>query len=355
VLSIGTLAACAPDLGGLHDPATRGGGSSEGTEATAGDSGADPGDPDVPWDDDATTARFDDCDPASDRCVDAPPPGWQGFVALLPYEQGDVEPRCGGAYPHATEVILRRDPGGVAFSCECECGPVSGASCQGTATMHVTTAPATEACDEGEVFQISSALQEGGTFASGISAWSATPISSQLVGGACEPIERVEFTTPSFAAGAVACGAEADAGTCGHGRRCVAEPAVPFDGAVCIWRPGEVSCPEGSPFSEANLYYGGLDDDRSCSACACDPPVGACTNPALTLAYWLFELVDAETIPADAACHSVMLFDAPGGIINAAIYDAGEPVATCEVGEGAGVGHGGVHGADPVTVCCTPT
>jgi hypothetical protein len=58
---------------------------------------------------------------------------------------------------------------------------------------------------------------------------------------------------------------------CGtSGAVCLPSPSADF--ATCVQHTGDVPCPEGWP--DRHLLYGYMDDQRSCSECACLPPAG---------------------------------------------------------------------------------
>jgi hypothetical protein len=260
--------------GASEDGASGGGFEDEATTSSGGDPSASAGPESEPA----------SCEAEGGRCV-AVPPGWDGPVALLPYGDGESEPRCGPPYPRPIDRELGADLIGTELTCDCACGPAQGATCQGTASVHYTDDPATSSCDDGETLLMSSLAQEGGVFGSGMTSWSATPAASTVVGGTCGPVASVTMPEPRFASGVVACAPAADDGTCGDGLVCEPSASVPFDGATCVWRDGDEPCPAGE-YVERHVYHRDVVDDRACPTCACEPPAGACAGPTLRLAYW---------------------------------------------------------------------
>ncbi len=61
---------------------------------------------------------------------------------------------------------------------------------------------------------------------------------------------------------------------------CLPDEPVPVDFKLCIFRDGEHACPttKDGVFTEAHVFYDGVEDERQCSPCACASPTGsACT------------------------------------------------------------------------------
>jgi len=64
------------------------------------------------------------------------------------------------------------------------------------------------------------------------------------------------------------------------GQTCV-PAAVPPEFSLCIHHEGDVACP--SSYSDKHVVYAGVDDQRTCSACACGAPVGGTCTAALSV------------------------------------------------------------------------
>ncbi len=61
---------------------------------------------------------------------------------------------------------------------------------------------------------------------------------------------------------------------------CLTDDLAPPGFAVCLYRAGEHECPDGpgAVFTERHIFYQGVQDDRTCSACTCGAPTGSlCT------------------------------------------------------------------------------
>ncbi len=61
---------------------------------------------------------------------------------------------------------------------------------------------------------------------------------------------------------------------------CLPDEPAPADFKLCIFRDGEHACPttKDSVFTEAHVFYDGVEDERQCSPCTCASPTGsACT------------------------------------------------------------------------------
>ena len=64
---------------------------------------------------------------------------------------------------------------------------------------------------------------------------------------------------------------------------CLAEAIeAPLSDTLCIWREGEHECPADSVYADARVLYDGFDDQRDCTDCLCDDPIGFCDNASVT-------------------------------------------------------------------------
>jgi len=140
----------------------------------------------------------------------------------------------------------------------------------------------------------------------------------------------------------VACEPEASE-SCAAGESCVSTA-----GAVCVFSPGEVACPEG-PYSVQRIAYAGLDDDRSCTECTCAPATGvACTGTLTTYT--------DETCGADAQQFAVpltMCQNVSGATqVIHLTYQASAEGGRCTPLGGVPTGTATANG--PTTFCCLP-
>jgi hypothetical protein len=69
---------------------------------------------------------------------------------------------------------------------------------------------------------------------------------------------------------------------CGSGEVCAPESTAPFMGA-CIYQPGNVACPPGTPYVTRQLVYSGTSDSRGCGACTCGSPRATCSGGTVAI------------------------------------------------------------------------
>jgi hypothetical protein len=162
-----------------------------------------------------------------------------------------------------------------------------------------------------------------------------------------------QLTPPSWGTFGRACRGELGEGCRDPGMACVPTAAPPPPGfAQCIYREGDHACPAGFDYTVKHLLFGGITDDRACTACGCGAPEGgectvyisvyedsACSTP-----------VDGTMASsATALCHPVIASSGFGSkSAEPPVYHPGacaptgaEPVGTVEP-------------VDPITYCCLP-
>jgi hypothetical protein len=103
--------------------------------------------------------------------------------------------------------------------------------------------------------------------------------------GGCQPDAQIDIPDAAWGTAAVACapGAQSAAG-CPGGQVCVPAPGSPFESGFCVIKAGDNACPPG--FTTQHLYYGGFDDSRGCTPCACATPTGVDCNSAAHISTW---------------------------------------------------------------------
>ena len=166
----------------------------------------------------------------------------------------------------------------------------------------------------------------------------------------CAPSVPTSFEPGPWSWGtfARACKAAVPAACGGTGGVCVSS-AAGF--TACIAHEGDVACPAGySPYMEKHVFYGGVDDTRSCSACTCGAPAGGACS-ALVSVYSdaaCSALVLADTITSAAASCS----DVPAGVAlgSKAATPATYLPGACQAG--GGVASGAATASMPETFCC---
>jgi hypothetical protein len=117
----------------------------------------------------------------------------------------------------------------------------------------------------------------------------------------------------------------------------------PFGATVCIQQEGNVACPDA--FTDRVVAFRGFMDDRACQQCGCSSPAGASCDGKLTI-YSSQNCTGPSYVPPnDGVCH---LFD----YTSAVKFDSDATGGACTATGGAP--KGGIHNAEPVTVCCRP-
>jgi hypothetical protein len=232
--------------------------------------------------------------PARDAFTDAPvhcggacapsvPGGWTGPFEL--YAGSSPSPMCGASFAGGT---LDANAGLVAqpAACACTCDVAKGVQCSApTTTFYAssTTCPLSScfavslldrACTTVDV-TTACLLGVGGSFVS-------VPAPAPSL-GSCTPVATVASPSLVWATNVRACGASVAPARadCAAGNVCVPVPSSPFQASVCIEQTGDVACPL-TGYTAKYVYYGGVDDTRTCSTCSCGPVLGASCTGSIT-------------------------------------------------------------------------
>jgi hypothetical protein len=317
--------------GGLGDGGGTEGGHADGSvEGSGGDTGSD-----APADTTPVACGNDM------QCTAAAPSGWTGPVELYmaPVAPG-APPACGAGFD-ATPVfdgnaLLTAPPPACSA---CSCGAVTGETCDGP----VMTLYFDSSCQNPAGTQTVTSSCEPTTLAQSVTV--AAPVAS---GGTCAIDGGVATTTPpTWGNVARACAPTSTVtGSCPSGEVCGQTPASPFSSSACIMQPGvATACPQAYP-TGPQVFYAGIDDARTCSACQCGAPTGAqCTigSPAISNCI-------GGSLNAPNAC---VAFTGPEPVVlatNPVLASAG----TCAVTAGGGAPSGMASGSSPTSFCCAP-
>lgn len=139
-----------------------------------------------------------------------------------------------------------------------------------------------------------------------------------------------------------------------HGLVCVPPPPPGYH--VCVYIPGDADCSKAAlaPYTEKHLFYDTFSDSRSCTACACGPPVGSsCTSEVTLYSDDACTSLPVASVLADAL-HPLCLDVIPGSALGsksatAPVYTPGPCMPS------GGEPTGSAEPVFPSTFCCLPT
>ena len=302
--------------------------------------------PDVPFDAGACT------------CFEAPAFGWTGPVSLASAPNLATLPSCGGAY--AADAFAGHAGLTAPATCPaCTCGDPTGVTCD--PPLHVMhDRCASPACGWSSTTPIDAQACNAITFDNPGGACTAihaiqVPASTPS-GGTCAPapaaIAAVEATWSDEARACSAAGVSQ--GKCTTGQVCAWDAEAGHK--LCVWQKGDKECPASpSVYAEKHLYYGGIDDQRLCSACACGAPSGGtCSGSIEVFAQGATSCggTPASTAPT-GTCTTLAASVTAGGAALPLKWAPGTAVGrTCAASGGAP--SGSAAPADPTTFCCIP-
>jgi len=312
-----------------------------------------------------TNGIDDDHDGAAD-CADtdcvagfmcAPPTPGGGWVGPLSFWSGSGSPpACTNESGFPTEVANASSGLSVApSSCySCECGSPQGVSCQ----VGALTIFSGDACFgvnrtlnivQGECVAFLSQTMDPASVR-----WENAP----PAGGACIPKTSGSAVIPpvQWDNRMRACGdAPPNGAGCGIGS-CVARPKAPFAKQFCVYQRGDLACPAGS-YSDRSVYFGGVNDTRTCTDCGCTPPFGTSCTGTLKMFTDIFCGVDETNLSSVSECSALAPDPTPPDLpyltLRSALYN-GSPGSDGSCATQSSRAEGGVWESDPITVCCTP-
>lgn len=130
----------------------------------------------------------------------------------------------------------------------------------------------------------------------------------------------------------------------------------PLGFRVCVSHEGVLECPptSGSEFTEQYIFYGGINDDRQCSACSCGPPTSSLCKATVSIytdgmCGSLLDQVSVSSI--GPKCLDIQ---PPGKALNS--KSASSPTYSPGVCQPMGGEPSGVaSGIAPSTFCCRPS
>lgn len=358
VLSATLLVACNGDDGpGGNTTGTDGGASMTMTlttmssltamNDTTADGDSDTGGTETEGLDDTSTSTGEPLPECPGRCAGLAPEGWNGPVATVDSDPLEDGPGCPETFEEmAVEAFddFMADPA----VCDCDCGDAVGVLCDQIGTLVNFGAP--EDCGGAEID--STNINNGACVAAPVSSGHHIRLEPVeiLSLGQCEPILSVQLDEPSFGTRVTACTTPLMEGfACDDvpDQGCLAEAIEePLSDTLCIWQEGEHACPADSPYAEARVLHADFDDERGCTECACDDPVGLCDNASVTT-YSSNNCTTGVTALAtgEGFCTQVTAQSLT------ARYLAGSPTAFCPALPVEPMGEAIPNGA--ITLCCT--
>ncbi|PRQ02860.1 hypothetical protein ENSA5_20370 [Enhygromyxa salina] len=258
------------DVGGADGSGTTSGDGDSG-DGDSGDGDGDPGDGD--GDGDTANDDSDMCEPG-DICVDDAIAGWDGPLVIFSGPVDVTPPACQGGVPvKVAELFTELEMGQSPQTCACECGGVNSATC-GAVTLRQSKQQACFTTADTWMVGPDDCADLGG--AQGEAYYAVNE--PDLLELSCDASYAQELVPAAHGVQILACSTDGGAQQCGANGVCMPPADAPFDGRVCIAAEGDVQCPGGS-YSDRYVYYTGLDDGRSCGACACDkPPNATCSG-----------------------------------------------------------------------------
>jgi hypothetical protein len=347
---LGIINYCMPDEG-VPPPICYGGGGTGGV-GDAGEDASDAGSDAPPF------------PPCAGQCAPLPPLDWSNpeLLWIGPAQQVPACPAVASAPGYSGYVGLD-----ASTSCPpCQCNPPTG-SCGLPATITVSAEPCAEGDADagGTPFDPPAGWDGGCTGNDGLDAGtlcdgspcaqSATigPLTVDETG--CTPQAPTVSPPPiTWQSAVLVCHGMAYGACDVSGETCT--PAPPPGFSTCVFQDGDSDCdaPLLAPYTQKILAYGGVSDDRSCSACTCGPPAGSvCTAEISLFPDGMCASSMPNANPVDSTkpvCVDLITGTALGS------KSAGTPTyspGTCPAGGGALLGS--AVGLAPKTFCCIPT
>lgn len=282
-----------------------------------------------------------DCaDPACGEfvCVPSFPAGWDGAIVL---STADAEPSCPTEFAAPSQRVGEEVLDVAQATCACSCGPASGATCSGNATlqrygtMDCSDAPAT--------FSVAEKPACTGAIGQVVAGRALLAPS----GGSC--VGQATLDNPGFtSATRTLCQAATTGAGCSAGV-CAPRPPSGFEGRLCVMEPGDVPCTSPDYAVRTVVFTGPITDERACPTCACDAPTGAsCEGFIQTYPNACMSAAGGVTLGGSCQAQS-QIYNASGAnyTVTSILQGACTPV------DPAPAATGGVVGQGAITVCCS--
>jgi hypothetical protein len=229
-----------------------------------------------------------------------------------------------------------------AGDCGCECTPPADAFCDGGSVIYNSTSATCDTPSTIFFFQNGCAEFGGEFFSIRFFEFDATGV--QVFGSDCTPQPNEVIPAPVHQSVVVACSGASEVGACDGPQLCLPGPEAPFQDRLCIWQDGDVDCPADTAYTNKEVYFDSLTDERDCSTCTCGALGGTCDNPTAIMRADPGCGGAAGTVLGDAECGQAGVA-ADSAELDAAVNPSCDPQG--------GVLEGDVVENGPHTVCCT--
>jgi hypothetical protein len=136
---------------------------------------------------------------------------------------------------------------------------------------------------------------------------------------------------------------------------CLPADLVPPGFRLCVFHDGDLACPSKATndFTEQHVFYGGVEDNRQCSACSCGAPAGSACTATISIYKNANCSAPLNQITVSSSSETCTDIQFPGQALGS--KKAGPttylPGVCPAMG---GDASGGVIKTDPITICCLP-
>lgn len=207
-------------------------------------------------------------------CVPAVPTGWAGPVEL--YAGSSPAPACTADFDSFYDGNAQLNA--PAASCTCSCNaPTTQCTapalsffatgvCSGVPSCYTTT------LQNG----VCTTINDSASCPTTLGTPHMTAPASAIVSASCMADPGKQITMATWGTYAQACFSATTVAQvdCQAGSVCAPKPSAPYGQTLCISQAGDFSCP-AQGYTSKQLFYGGVDDSRDCSACTCGGLSGA--------------------------------------------------------------------------------
>jgi hypothetical protein len=130
---------------------------------------------------------------------------------------------------------------------------------------------------------------------------------------------------------------------------------APFDEQLCVYQRGDLACPAG-PYRNKSVYFTGVDDTRSCTACDCSSPTATTCSGSMQLYTDQSCNADETTLSTVLECSALAPDPTPPSppyMSLRSVRYTGTANADGHCTANPSTPAGRVIPTDPITLCCT--